>query len=150
MYGIMSKEALTAMASDNLNIEDYIGVSPKSELDLAEIVEKGLPTDTIAHLKEKGLTFTEVAEIVISPRTLKHRKARGEQLSQEETDRVVRIARIITLAEHVFGNRDKALIWLRDPDERINNRAPLSMLHTESGGRLVENMLWQIDEGVYA
>jgi putative toxin-antitoxin system antitoxin component (TIGR02293 family) len=138
------------MASDNLNIEEYIGVSSKSEFDLAEIVEKGLPTDSVAHLKDKGLTFTEVAEIVISPRTLKHRKARGEQLSREETDRVVRVARTIALAEHVFGNHDKALTWLREADERINNRTPLSMLHTESGGRLVENMLWQIDEGVYA
>jgi hypothetical protein len=24
------------------------------------------------------------------------------------------------------------------------------MLVTESGGRLVENMLWQIDEGIYS
>jgi putative toxin-antitoxin system antitoxin component (TIGR02293 family) len=133
-----------------LNLADYIGVSPKSEFDLAEIVEKGLPTGSIALLKEKGLTFSEVSEIVISPRTLKHRKARGEQLSHEETDRMVRVARIIALAEQVFGNRDKALTWLRSTDDRINERTPLSMLHTESGGRLVENMLWQIDEGIYA
>ena len=87
---------------------------------------------------------------MISPRTLKHRKARGEQLSHEETDRMVRVARIIALAEQVFGDRDKALAWLRSKDDRINERTPLSMLHTESGGRLVENMLWQIDEGIYA
>jgi putative toxin-antitoxin system antitoxin component (TIGR02293 family) len=134
----------------NLNIEEYIGVSPKSEFDLAEIVEKGLPTDSIARLRDKGLTFSEVSEIIISPRTLKHRKARGEQLSHEEADRIVRVARTIALAEHVFGNREKALMWLRAADEHIDNRTPLSMLQTESGGRLVENMLWQIDEGVYA
>jgi len=133
-----------------LNIAEFIGVSPKTELDLAEIVEKGLPTGSIALLKEQGLTFSEVSAIVISPRTLKHRKARGEQLSHEETDRMVRVARIIALAEQVFGNRDKALAWLRSKDDRINERTPLSMLHTESGGRLVENMLWQIDEGIYA
>jgi putative toxin-antitoxin system antitoxin component (TIGR02293 family) len=133
-----------------LNIGDFLGVSPKSEFALAEIVEKGLPTDSLAHLKEKGLTFSEIAEIVISPRTLKHRKSRGEQLSQEETDRMVRVARIVALAGHVFGNRDKALSWMRSKDDRIHNRTPLSMLRTESGGRLVENMLWQIDEGIYA
>lgn len=68
----------------------------------------------------------------------------------EETDRMLRVARIVALAEQVFGGREKALIWLRSKDDRINDRTPLSMLHTESGGRLVENMLWQIDEGVYA
>jgi putative toxin-antitoxin system antitoxin component (TIGR02293 family) len=133
-----------------VNIGEYIGLSPKSEFDLAELVEKGLPTASIARLKEEGLTFSEISEIVISPRTLKHRKARREPLSHEETDRVVRVARIVALAENVFGNRDKALSWLRSKDDRINDRTPLSMLHTESGGRLVESMLWQIDEGIYA
>jgi putative toxin-antitoxin system antitoxin component (TIGR02293 family) len=134
----------------SLNIDEYIGLTPKSEYDLAEIVEKGLPTDSLTHLKEKGLTFSEVSEVVISPRTLKHRKARGQALSQEETDRVVRVARIVALAEQVFRNHDKAFAWLRSADERLADRTPLSMLQTESGGRLVENMLWQIDEGVYA
>jgi putative toxin-antitoxin system antitoxin component (TIGR02293 family) len=138
-----------AMATNNLTLEQYIGVS-HSALDLAEIAEKGLPTDSIAYLKEKGLTFSEVSEIVISPRTLKHRKARGEQLSVEETERVLRVARILSLADQVFGSHEKALTWLRQVDERLNDRTPLSMLHTESGGRLVENLLWQIDEGVYS
>jgi putative toxin-antitoxin system antitoxin component (TIGR02293 family) len=150
MCGIMSLEGIYAMATTNPTFEQYIGVSPKSALDMAEIAEKGLPTDSIAYLKEKGLTFSEVSEIVISPRTLKHRKARGEQLSVEETDRMLRVARIIFLADQVFANHEKALTWLRQVDERINDRIPLSMLHTESGGRLVENLLWQIDEGVYS
>jgi putative toxin-antitoxin system antitoxin component (TIGR02293 family) len=126
----MSTEDIYAMATNNLTLEQYIGVSPNSALDLAEIAEKGLPTDSIAYLKEKGLTFSEVSEIVISPRTLKHRKARGEQLSVEETDRMLRVARIISLADQVFGNHEKALTWLRQVDERLNDRAPLSMLHT--------------------
>jgi putative toxin-antitoxin system antitoxin component (TIGR02293 family) len=137
------------MATTNPNINEYIGVTPKSEFDLARIVEDGLPIDSLSLLKEKGLTFSEVSQMVISPRTLKHRKARGEHLSHEETDRMVRVARIVALAENVFGNLEKALLWLRAPDDRIGDRNPLSMLHTESGGRLVENMLWQLDEGVY-
>ena len=66
---------------------------------------------------------------------------------KEETDRT---ARIIALAVQVFGDRRKALRWLRSKDNRIHGRTPMSMLHTESGGRVVENMLWQIDEGIYA
>lgn len=136
--------------STNLNIGEYIGVIPRSDFDLAEIVEAGLPTDSLALLKQKGLTFSEISEIVISPRTLKHRKARGESLSHEETDRMVRVARIVSLAENVFCDHAKALLWLRTADDRIGERTPLSMLQSDAGGRLIESMLWQIDEGVYS
>lgn len=133
----------------NLNIRCLIGISPQSEFDLAEIVEKGIPTESLAYLRHNGLTFSEVSAIVISPRTLKHRKARGEKLSNEETERAVRVGRVLGQADLVFGSHDKALLWLRTPDDRLNDRTPLSMLHTEAGGRLVESMLWQIDDGVY-
>ena len=138
------------VVSTNLNIHPYVGISPQSEFDLAEIVEKGIPTESVAFLRDSGLTFSEVSEIVISPRTLKHRKARGENLSNEETERAVRVARMLSQAEQVFGSHDKALLWLRTADERLNNRTPLSMLPTEAGGRVVESMLWQIDDGIYA
>ena len=63
---------------------------------------------------------------------------------------MVRMARIVALAEEVFGNHEKALLWLRTPDDRLAGRNPLSMLQTEAGGRVTESMLWQIDEGVYS
>jgi uncharacterized protein (DUF2384 family) len=61
----------------------------------------------------------------------------------EDTDRIV------ALAEKILGNRGKAQIWLRTPDERIGMCSPLSVLHTDSGQHLIEGMLWQIDEGIY-
>ena len=133
------------------NISEYIGVNPKSDFNLAELVEQGLSIDSLTLLKRKGLTFTEVSTLIVSPRTLQHRKSKGvEHLTHDEADRVVRIARILSLAEQVFGNREKALNWLRTPDNLLNNRTALSLLQTESGGRLIEGMLWQVDEGVYA
>ena len=108
----------------NLNIQSLIGIKAQSEFDLAEIVEKGIPTDSILHLRDNGLTFSEVASIVISPRTLKHRKARGEQLSNDETERVIRVARILSLSEQVFASHDKALLWLR------TSRRPIEEPHS--------------------
>ena len=138
----------TTLISDGIDV--LIGEKPTSELDLARLVENGLPIARLSLLKAHGVTFTEVSEIVISPRTLKHRKARGERLSDEETDRMVRVARIIALANSVFGNPQKALKWLRTESARMGGRRPLSMLRTDAGGRLVESHLWQIDEGVFA
>src|SRR5580658_7472308 len=132
------------------SIDELIGEKPASEFDLAKIIENGLPIDRLARLRDHGLKFTEISEIVISPRTLKHRKARGERLSGEETDRMVRVARIVALANTVFGNPQKALKWLRTESDRMGGRRPLSMLRTDAGGRVVERRLWQIDEGVFA
>jgi putative toxin-antitoxin system antitoxin component (TIGR02293 family) len=134
----------------HVNLTDYIGVTPVSGLELAELVERGLPLESLNLLKSRGLTFTEMGATVISPRTLKHRKARGESLSPEETDRAVRVASMIALADEVFGSHQKALLWLRSEDDRLGGRTPLGMLGTESGGRLVESLLWAIDEGVYS
>jgi uncharacterized protein (DUF2384 family) len=59
---------------------------------------------------------------------------------------MVRVARIVPLAQNIFGNHAKALRW-----RRTHGWAPpLSMLQTDAGGRLLESMLWQIDEGVYS
>jgi putative toxin-antitoxin system antitoxin component (TIGR02293 family) len=133
----------------NAKVFSFVGLKAVSDLELALLPEKGLPLTAIESLKDQGLTFTEISDIVISPRTLKHRKSRKEKLSSVETDRVLRVARIVEMADRVFGSRVKALLWLRSADDRLDNRTPMQLLANESGGRLVESMLWQIDEGIY-
>jgi uncharacterized protein (DUF2384 family) len=49
-----------------------------------------------------------------------------------------------------MGDRESALEWLRAPKRRFEGRTPLEMLRTETGGRLVDQMLIQIDEGMIA
>jgi len=117
---------------------------------MVRLVEDGLPTRVINHLIDRGLTRNEVFNIIIPLRTWKHRKSRRQPLSREESERVLRAARILARAQAVLGDQDSALAWLRAPKRRFENRAPLQMLSTESGGRLVEQMLVQIDEGMFA
>jgi putative toxin-antitoxin system antitoxin component (TIGR02293 family) len=131
-------------------LKEYIGIAPSSGLELAELVERGLPIENLELLKSKGLTFTEMANTVISPRTLKHRKARGENLSPAETERAVRVASTIRLADKVFGNSDTAMRWLRHCSDRLGDRTPLSMLQTEAGGREIESMLHGIAHGIFS
>src|SRR4051812_6698031 len=116
-------------------LTEFIGLQPANELELAQLTEQGISPDSVTVLKDRGLTCSEISEVIISARRLKHRKERKEPLSKEETDRVVRVARILALAEDVFRSRDKALMWLRVPDDRLTGRTPMKMLVTESGGR---------------
>jgi putative toxin-antitoxin system antitoxin component (TIGR02293 family) len=117
--------------------------------ELIRTVEEGLPLDCLEKLKDWGLSFTEIAQLVIPPRTLKHRKARGERLSTEETERFLRVIRVLELGERVFGKREKLLRWLRGPDFEIPGRTSMSLLETDAGAQAVTEQLWAVAEGMY-
>lgn len=120
-----------------------------SQLQVAERVESGLPVNIIDDLRDAGLTFGEVHTLVLPARTLKHRKQKRQPLSIEESDRMVRLTRILSLADEVFANHEKALGWLRAKNRQLEGRAPLDLLRSEAGGDVVRQMLHQIDEGIY-
>ena len=61
----------------------------------------------------------------------------------------MRVARVLSQAESVYESRDRALAWLRRPNPRLRGRTPLEMLKTDTGSRLVEELLVQIDEGMF-
>jgi putative toxin-antitoxin system antitoxin component (TIGR02293 family) len=57
------------------------------------------------------------------------------------------MARVLSQAESVYETRERALGWLRAPNPRCGKRAPLELLKTDAGSRIVEDLLVQIDEG---
>ena len=127
-------------------VEAKLGSTPvRSDRDLARLVEGRLPLTTIDSLLKHGITDDEIYNYILPRRTLLHRKTRQESLTHEEYDREVRIARITSLAEEVFGDDSKAGRWLRKAKARFEGRAPLELLRTEAGARLVEEMLLQLD-----
>jgi len=114
-------------------------------------VERGLPISTLEEFSaHSGFALKDLLEVVIPARTLKHRRQRNEPLSIDESDRLARVARLYELSVKVFGNPVKARRWLSKPKERFDGRSPLVMMRTGLGGSGVEEMLYQIDEGVFA
>ncbi len=74
---------------------------------------------------------------------------RNKEVLRKEKSRALGVYRTVSMSEKVFGDAEKARVWLHTPDERMGNRTPLEMLDSESGFLLVEATLCQIDEGVY-
>ncbi len=134
----------------NAYFEDWLGASARTEQEIIHLVEVGLPLKIVPRLIQHGLSRDEVFQIIINPRTLKHRRSKRQPLSKEESERAVRAVRILARAEAVMGGLNVALRWLRAPKKRFDGRPPLEMLSTETGGRMVEQMLVQIDEGMFA
>ena len=129
---------------------DWLGFqTPVTEAEILRIVEGKLAPAVIKRLISLGLQRSEIDQAVIPLRTLQHRRSRREKLTLEESDRVFRMVRVISLAEYVYGGRERALAWLRAPHARLDGRAPLSLLNTDTGSRIVEELLVQIDEGMF-
>jgi putative toxin-antitoxin system antitoxin component (TIGR02293 family) len=132
-------------------IQQILGVPRlSSDQDLLKLVEDRLPTGAVEGLKRSGLTDDEIYSLIVPRRTLTHRRTRGEALSRDESDRAVRLARIAALAEHVFGDSKRAWHWLRAGKRQFHGRSPLQLMVTEAGARLVEELLYRIDEGMAA
>lgn len=134
------------------NIGKKLGIrgTLSAEADLITLVEARLPVSVVFDLMQHGVLEKEIYAVIVPRRTLQHRRARKEKLSREESDRAVRLARLVTLTERVFGDRDAGLRWLRAPKKRFHGRTPMDMMTTETGSRLVEEALYQIDEGMAA
>jgi putative toxin-antitoxin system antitoxin component (TIGR02293 family) len=136
--------------STHRQIANWLGVrSARTEGQMLRIVEEQLPTSSINRLLALGLTRQEIDALVIPLRTLQHRRSKREKLTIEESDRVLRLARLLSQAEIVYGSRQRALEWLRRPAARLKNRAPLDLMRTDTGARIVEEFLVQIDEGMF-
>ena len=138
------------MNAANVQIGDWLDLRPPAtETEILRIVEGRLAPSAIKRLVALGLQQAEIDAVIIPRRTLQHRRSRREKLTVEESDRVLRAIRVLSLGESVYGNRERALAWLRKPHVRLDGRAPLSLLNTDTGSRIVDELLIQIDEGMF-
>jgi putative toxin-antitoxin system antitoxin component (TIGR02293 family) len=104
----------------------------------------------LGDLSRRGYSEDEIFALVVPKRTLARRKAANEPLTVEETDKALRLERIAVQAERVFGDADKAHRWLRKAKRELKGETPLAWLASEAGARVVEEMLFRIEHGIFA
>jgi putative toxin-antitoxin system antitoxin component (TIGR02293 family) len=114
-------------------------------------VRNGLPykaLDSLAHTL--ALSSDEISRIFFIPsRTLMRRK-KSHRLTPEESDRVLRVARVAAHAIDTFEGPERAIEWLKSPNPALGRVPPLSLLDTDIGVREVERILGRIDHGVFS
>ncbi len=130
-------------------LSEFLSTDVRSGADLATLAADRLPVETLERLLGAGLTWDELA-FIIPRRTLSHRRDKRESLTVDESDKVIRLARILAQATSILGDPGRALHWLRTKKTRLAGRSPLELTGTEQGAHLVEEQLVQIDEGYLA
>lgn len=127
-----------------------LGADVHSQSDLAQIVRNRLPLSALKGLAQAGLSEQEIERFVIPQRTRRHRADRKQPLTVDKSDRAVRLLRVQTLAEDIFGEFGKASRWLRRPLLELGEETPLVVAQTEAGARVIETILGKIAWGAAA
>jgi putative toxin-antitoxin system antitoxin component (TIGR02293 family) len=124
----------------------------RSTDDLANQVRFGLPASTVERLAGTlSLHRSQVAErLNIPSRTLSRRLAAKSRLTHDESDRAMRMARVVALAKEVLGSDEKASRWMSNPNRALGGKRPFDQLDTEPGVRSVEEVLYGIAYGMYS
>ena len=114
-------------------------------------VRTGLPYSALEALAERlNAPVGELSDTLGVPARTLARRRRAGRLTAAESDRLVRLGRIVALAVEVLGDRAKAARWLRQPNRALGQLVPLHHLDTDLGAREVETVLLRIEHGVYS
>ena len=131
-------------------LEKKMSAKAKHPTELIRKIQKGLRFSELETLQNSiDLPFEQLAaKLAISRSTLQRRKAAG-RLSPDESDKVMRLSRLLEHAKKVFGDVDKARAWLKHPQYGLGGAVPLDYAETEVGAREVDNLLGRIEYSVY-
>lgn len=119
---------------------------------ILKAIEKGFSWKTFERfVKNLGLSAEQVADVIGIPRrTLARRKVEG-RLKADESDRLLRVARVFGSALDLFnGNREAAVLWLTDINIALGGVAPLDYARTQLGADEVENLVGRIQYGIFS
>src|SRR3712207_6379651 len=122
-----------------------------STKELIRVVRSGLPYRALENVTERVRLSKEevIVSLALPERTLARRK-KENRLLPEESDRLLRLARIVALAKTVFGDEAMAVNWLHKLNRALGRATPLSLLDTDIGAQQVEDELARIEYGIIA
>ena len=138
------------MEMANTRIGEWLGLQPPAtEAEILRLVEGRLAPSVIKRLAALGFERGEIDQTVISSRTLQHRRHRREKLTVEESDRVFRIIRVLASAESVYGSRERALGMAAATSSSTGRTVSSFTAQDRYRQSYREELLIQIDEGMF-
>jgi len=117
--------------------------------ELREAVKAGLPYASLeAFIGKFGLARDEAAAALHLPQRTIARRKKERKLQADESDRLLRLARVSAQAAETLGSEEMAARWLRRPNRALGNQTPLDLIDTDIGARQVEEVLGRIEHGI--
>ena len=139
----------------------YVTLYTLGQVERIDVVRQGVPAQVLATLADDmQVTRDQVFAWAGIPRATANRKIRSSAaLSQDESERVLGLARLIGLVEQVvaesgtsadFGAAKWAAGWLAQPVAALGGKSPGDFMDTADGRDLVASLIMQMQSGAYA
>ncbi|MEE8431153.1 MAG: antitoxin Xre/MbcA/ParS toxin-binding domain-containing protein [Candidatus Desulfatibia sp.] len=132
-----------------MNIQS-IGIQAKNTDDIISALKQGFPADSFDKLRDRlKVSDNLLSKIVQIPKRTLTRRRQDGRLRTDESERVLRIARVYDKALDVLENEEAAENWLKKPARGLGYKIPLEYADTELGAQEVINLLGRIEHGVF-
>jgi putative toxin-antitoxin system antitoxin component (TIGR02293 family) len=119
--------------------------------EVIEQVRKGLPYASFETFqKSSGLAADQLVDVLQIPRRTMARRKKSGRFSPDESDRLVRVARVYAKALQLFdGDAREATRWFLTVRSALAGATPLEMTRTSVGAQEVEDLIGRIEHGVF-
>jgi putative toxin-antitoxin system antitoxin component (TIGR02293 family) len=144
------RQQIASGAPDEHFYVSLLGLDTYDARGIHDRVEEGFSFEALERLRGAlDVSLSRFAGLVrIPPRTLARRKEAG-RLQADESDRLLRLARIVGLAIQLFeGGLGEARAWLLSPHAALGGQVPLAFAASEVGAREVENLIGRLEHGI--
>lgn len=132
-------------------LQAWLSPDIRRRLELVAEIRAGFSFQQVAALaKEARVALDELIEFGVIPRRTWTHSKQNQRFTPAQSARLARFFRVLQKARDTFGADERAMHWLKRPTKPLQNITPVSLLDTEEGARLVEDLLTRIDHGIAA
>jgi len=126
--------------------------SAETDLDFVPIIRNGLPFSVFASLRDRAnLSEDALCEALrIAKRTAARRKESAARLKSDESELLLRLARVLAAATEILGGEVKAREWLIAENRALGGAPPIKLLDTGIGFQEVMDVLKRIEFGDFS
>lgn len=121
-----------------------LGIETANVGDVTRQIEAGLPHEAFVRFRD----FSQLPEEQIA---VAARCSPTNQLSPDESDRIMRMALVFERAVDLFnGNHEAAKSWMTSPNRALGQETPLAMTRTSFGANAVTDLIGQLEHGIFS
>lgn len=149
---VKSYVVTSAPPKSNTLVITVTGARTGRRADMLNNIKKGLKFTSIGHLETAfRASQKEIARVLSIPNTTLSRRRSEGRLHADESDRVVRLARLKDSALALMNfDDDAAIAWLHAPLDILDGESPLEHATTELGAQDVEDLIGRLRHGVFS
>ena len=127
-----------------------LGLRTFGTAELHSRLEDGLSYEALERLRRVlDLPLSRISDLLQIPSRTLARRRDSKRLHPDESDRLVRLSRLVGLALQLFeGDLAGTRSWLKAPHIALAGETPLEFATTGVGAREVENLIGRLEHGI--